>query len=101
MEAVKDNVGGSPEEQQAFFDRVIAVHPQQFWLEGCAAPCVRGTVISFKLKPGAKPVAREPIPMSPCNTMRAEYHLEEWSVQGKIRKNDTHAWIRTRKVCWA
>ena len=89
QEAVKDKIGGTAEEQKAFFERVIAAHPLQFWLEGCAAPCVRGTVISFELKPGAKPVARQPIPMSPYDAMRTEYHLEEWSVQGKIRKIDT------------
>ena len=68
-EAVKGKIGGSSEEQDKFFAEVIAAHPEQFWLEGCTAPCVRGTVISFKLKPGAKPVARQPIPMSPYDEL--------------------------------
>ena len=49
QEAVKDKIGGSPKEQEELFTQVIATHPLQFWLEGCEAPCVRGTVISFKL----------------------------------------------------
>ena len=89
QEATKDKIGGTPQEQDEFFAKVIGPHPEQFWLEGCAAPCVSGTVISFKLKPGAKPVARQPIPMSPYDELRTEYHLEEWMAQGKVRKVDT------------
>ena len=62
------------------------------------APGVTGTVISFKVKPGAKPVARQPIPMSPYDELRTEYHLEEWRVQGKLRKIDTS---RERLPEWA
>ena len=86
FEATNDKIGGTPHEQETFFKRVIATHPQQFWLDGCRAPCVSGTVISFKLRPGAKPVARQPIPMSPYDELRTEYHLEEWVAQGKVRK---------------
>ncbi len=46
-------------------------------------------MIRFKLKPGAKPVARQPIPMPPFDELRTEYHLEEWQVQGKVRKIGT------------
>ena len=88
-EAVQGKIGGTQAEQDYFFANVIAAHPLQFWLEGCEAPTVRGTVISFRLKPGAKPVARQPIPMSHCDELRTEYHLEEWCVQGKARKIDT------------
>ena len=39
-DAVKDKIGGTPDEQRAFFARVIAAHPLQFWLEGvCRAMC--------------------------------------------------------------
>ena len=68
---------------------MIAAHPLQFWLDGCEAPTVRGAVISFRLEPGAKLVARQPIPVSPFDELRTEYHLEEWCVQGKARKIDT------------
>ena len=67
---------------------VIGIHAEEFWLEGCSAPCT-GTVIRFKVKAGAKPVARQPIPMSPYDELRTEYHLEEWCAQGKMRKIDT------------
>ena len=40
------------------------------------------------MKPDAKPVARQPIPKSPYDELRTEYHLEEWRVQGKVRKMD-------------
>ena len=70
QEATKGKIGGTAQEQDEFFAKVIGPHPEQFWLEGCAAPCVSGTVISFKLKPGAKPVARQPIPMSPYDELR-------------------------------
>ncbi len=76
-EAVKDKFGGEPHEQEEFVRRVIATHPEQCWLDGCPAPCVRGTVISFRLMQGAKPVARQPFPVSPFDELRTEYHLEE------------------------
>ena len=55
----RKEAGGTEKEKHSFFEQVIAPHPEQFWLDGCEAPCVRGTVISFKLKPGAKPQRRE------------------------------------------
>ena len=42
----------------------------------------------FRLKPNAKPVARQPIPLSPFDDMRVEYHIEENVAQGKLRKID-------------
>jgi hypothetical protein len=65
---VKDGkwkIGGGPEERERFFEEVIAAYPQCFWMDGCAAPTVKNHVIEFDLKPGAKPVARQPIPLSP------------------------------------
>ena len=88
-DACFEKIGGTEKERHSFFEQVIEAHPEQFWLDGCEAPCVKGTVISFKLKPGAKPVARQPIPMSPYDELRTEYHLEEWAAQGKIRKINT------------
>ena len=34
-------------------------------------------------------MARQPIPLSPYDEVRVEYHLEENCVQGKLRKIDT------------
>jgi len=82
-------IGGSPKEQEDFFDRVIAANPHCFWLEGCAAPTIRDHVVEFKMKIGAKPVARQPIPLSPYDDMRVEYHIAENVEQGKLRKIDT------------
>ena len=45
---------------------------QQLWLEGCAAPCVTGTVISFTLETCARSVARQPIPSSPYDELRTQ-----------------------------
>ncbi len=70
------------------FARVVAPHPEQFSLEGCAAPYARGSVISFESKPGAVPVARQPNPVPPYDEMHTEYHSEEWKVQGRVRKMD-------------
>ena len=50
---------------------------------------VKGIQIGFRLKPGAKPVARQPIPLSPFDVLRVEYHLEENIALGKMRKVDT------------
>ncbi len=86
---MKDKIGGPILEQDRFFSEVIATYPEQLWLDGCEAPCVKGTVISFELTPGAKTVARQPNPMSLFCELRTEYHLEEWMAQWKIRKLDT------------
>ena len=81
-------IGGTPEEQSRFFDRVIASYPECFWMDGCSAPLIRNYKIRFRLKPGAKPVARQPIPMSPYDDLRVEFHIEEAVSQGKLRKID-------------
>ena len=60
--------------------------PQCFWMEGCEAPTVRDHVINFRVKPGAKPVARQPIPLSPYDNLRVEYHIAENVAQGKLRR---------------
>ena len=87
----KSKIGGSSEEQRRFFEEVIASHPHCFWMDGCAAPTVRNHVVEFDLKADAKPVARQPIPLSPYDQVRVEYHLEENCIQGKMRKIDTVA----------
>jgi len=69
-------IGGSPEEQRMFFEKVIARYPQCFWIEGCAAPFVKGHIVKFRLKENAKPVARQPLPVSPYDEMRVEFHLK-------------------------
>ena len=45
--------------------------------------------MGFRLKPDYKPVARQPIPLSPYDELRVEYHLEENVTLGKMRKIDT------------
>ena len=82
-------IGGTAHEQRRFFDEVIAKFPDVFWMEGCEAPTVRDHLVHFRLKPDAVPVARQPIPMSPYDDVRVEYHIEENVVQGKLRKIDT------------
>ena len=59
-------------QQATFFAEVIAVHPLQFWLEGCTAPCVRGTVIGFRPKPGARPVSAVVTKAPPTKKARVE-----------------------------
>ena len=54
--------------------------------KGLRASCCSGHLIRFRLKPGAKPVARQPIPLSPFDEMRVEYHIEENASRGKLRK---------------
>ena len=38
------------------------------------------------MKSGSKPVARQPIPLSPYDNLRVEYHIAENVAQGKLRK---------------
>lgn len=76
------------EEVASIFNGVIATFPQCFWMDGCKAPTVNSYTIKFRLKPGAIPVARQPIPMSPYDDIRIEYHLEEKLILGKMRKID-------------
>ena len=82
-------IGETPRERESFFDKVLGAFPHCFWLEGCAAPTVKDYVIEFAAKPNAKPVARQPIPLSPYDEMRVEYHIFENLVQGELRKLDT------------
>ena len=84
--ACETKIGGKPEERLKFFEEVIAAYPECFWMEGCAPPTVRNHVIAFRLKPGAKPVARQPIPVSPYDDLRVEYRIEENVAQRKLRR---------------
>ena len=45
LEATRDKIGGSALEQKRYFAEVIGPYPLQFWLDGCAAPCVNGAII--------------------------------------------------------
>ena len=60
-----------------------------FWIEGCEAPTVRDKVIGYRMKPGMKPVARQPIPLSPYDDLRVEFQIEEFVADGKLRAVDT------------
>ena len=81
-----DRIGGTEEEKQAFFDKVIAKYPDVYWIDGCPAPIVRSKLIHFNLKPGSVPKARQPIPLSPYDDLRVEFHIEENIAEGKLRR---------------
>ncbi len=83
---VVDRIGGTPKEQRVVFDRVIARCPDCFWISVCVAPCVRDKLVGFRLEDGAKPVARQPIPLSPYDDMRVEFHVEEAIAEGRLRR---------------
>ena len=87
-------IGGTPQEQRRYFDEVIAKYPECYWTDGCAPPTVKNHVISFRLKQGAKPVARQPIPVSPYDDLRVEFHIEENVAMGRLRKA-----MCNRRVC--
>ena len=55
-------IGGTEEEKKVFFDRAIGAHPECFYIKGCDPPTISDKLIHFRLKPGAKPVARQPTP---------------------------------------
>ena len=76
---------GRTREEQLFFDSVIS----RLWNDGGAPPAVRDHLIRFRLKPGAKPVTRQPIPSSHADDLHVEYHIEDNVAQGKLRKVDT------------
>ena len=81
-----ERIGGTEAEKRAFFDRVIASYPDVYWIDGCPAPTVRSKLIHFNLKPGAVPKARQPIPLSPYDDLRVEFHIEENIAEGKLRR---------------
>ena len=87
-ELTNSRIGGTADEKLEYFEKVIAAYPECFWSDGCAPPSVGSHEIRFRLKPGAKPVARQPIPVSPYDDLRVEFHIEENVVQGKLRKID-------------
>ena len=86
LEKTASKIGGTAEEQKRFFDEVLGKYPECFWIEGCEAPCVKDHKIRFRVKSGAVPVARQPIPLSPYDDVRVEYHIAENVAQGKLRK---------------
>ena len=81
-----ERIGGTAEQKREFFDEVIAKYPDVYWIDGCPAPTVRSKLIHFNLKPGAVPKARQPIPVSPYDDLRVEFHIEENLYEGKIRR---------------
>ena len=68
-------IGGLEQEKREFFDKVIAEYPDVYWIDGCPAPTVRSKLIHFNLKPGSVPKARQPIPLSPYDDLRVEFHI--------------------------
>ena len=57
-------IAGTEAKPERFFTEVIAAYDECFWIEGCDPPRVRDKLVSCKLKNGANPVARQPIPVS-------------------------------------
>ena len=47
-----ERIGGTPEEQRQFFDRVVAAYPDVYWIDGCPPPTVRNKLIHFQLSKG-------------------------------------------------
>ena len=87
----EERIGGTAAEQKRFFDVAIARYSDVYWIEGCPPPTVRSKLIHFNLKPGAVPKARQPIPLSPYDDLRVEFHIEENLAEGKLRKIDPNA----------
>jgi len=83
-----DRIGGSSEEKEKVFKEVCCKYPEVFWTKKCSPPLVKGRVIHFREKEKAKPVARQPIPLSPYDELRVEFHLEQNVREGKLRKMD-------------
>ena len=79
-------IAGTEEERSKFFDKVIAEYPDVFWIEGCPAPTVKGKKVHFQQKADAVPVARQPIPLSPYDDARVEFHIRENIKDGKLRQ---------------
>merc|ERR1712217_439691 len=81
-----DRIGGTPEEKLEFFEKVVAAFPDVYWVDGCPPPTVKNRLIHFRQKEGAVPRARQPIPLSPYDDLRVEFHIEENLYEGKLRK---------------
>ena len=82
-------VSGTTEQVDRVWNEIVLGHRRCFWIDGCAAPCVRAHKIHFSVRLGAVLVARQPIPVSPYDDLRVEYHIEENVVLGKLQKIDT------------
>ena len=52
----------------------------------CAPPAIKDYQIRMEPLPNAKPVAMQPIPLSPYDNLRVEYHLWQNIQEGKLRK---------------
>ena len=83
---VWDKIGGTEDEKVKFFDEVIAAYPDVYWMDGCPAPTVKNKEVHFQQKADAVPVARQPIPLSPYDDARVEFHIRENIKDGKLRQ---------------
>ena len=79
---------GTDQQRETFLEKVLYKNLEGIWLDGCAAPTVKNYWVNMPLKPGAKPVAMQPIPLSPYDTLRVRYHIWEATFLGKMRKVD-------------
>ena len=85
-----EKIGGTEEEKRAFFEKVIAAYPDVYWMEGCPAPTVKNKLVHFNNKPDAVPRARRPIPLSPYDDLRVEYHIAENLWEKKASEDRAH-----------
>ena len=77
---------GSGVQRDQFITEVLFQNLCALWFLGCAAPTVKGYEINMPTKPGGKPVAMQPIPLSPYDQLRIQYHMWESIYLGKLRK---------------
>ena len=81
--------GRTAQERQQFWDEVIVKNTECWWIDGCAAPTVKGYRVNMEAKKDAVPVAMQPIPLSPYDRLRVQYHIWEAIALGKMREVDT------------
>ena len=74
---------GSDQERSRYLQEVLYKNLCSLWFDGCAAPTIKGYEVSMPAKPGAKPVAMQPIPLSPYDQARVRYHIWEACFWGK------------------
>ena len=87
-EPIRRRIGGTNEEAKKYFDECVAPFGDVHWIDGCKAPTIRDHKIHMEALPNAKPIAMQPIPLSPFDDIRVDYHLWENIHLGKMRKID-------------
>ena len=81
--------GKTAQERQQMWNEVIVKNTECWWIDGCAAPTVKGYKVNMEAKENAVLVAMQPIPLSPYDRARVQYHIWEAIALGKMREVDT------------